>query len=162
MPHARADSTRRAHRARAARSPHFARAARVPASVPPASPPPRRGSRRGLDRAGRFWRASDPPSSWQRCDTATCRSSRATRGVRGELTPRLLPNAHLGFIAGVELEEVVATLAPRLVAYVLGRTSCRGTAEDIAQEALTALVRRWKQTGPPESPDGYAFAIARR
>jgi RNA polymerase sigma-70 factor (ECF subfamily) len=78
------------------------------------------------------------------------------------LTPGLLPNAHLGFIAGVELEEIVATLAPRLVAYVLGRTSCRGTAEDIAQEALTALVRRWKQTGPPESPDGYAFAIARR
>jgi len=78
------------------------------------------------------------------------------------LTPGLLPNAHLGFIAGVELEAVVATLAPRLIAYALARTGCRGMAEDIAQESLTALVRRWQRAGPPASPDGYTFAIAKR
>jgi len=53
-------------------------------------------------------------------------------------------------------------LAPRLIAYALARTGCRRTAEDIAQDALTALVRRWRHVGPPESPDAYVFAIARR
>jgi RNA polymerase sigma-70 factor (ECF subfamily) len=62
----------------------------------------------------------------------------------------------------VELEQVARALAPRLVAYALGRTGCRGTAEDIAQDALVALVRRWRQAGPPESPDAFVFAIAKR
>jgi RNA polymerase sigma factor (sigma-70 family) len=74
----------------------------------------------------------------------------------------LLPNSARGFIAGVELEEVAKALAPRLVAYALGRTGCRGTAEDIAQDALVALVRRWRQAGPPQSPDAFVFAIAKR
>ena len=65
-------------------------------------------------------------------------------------------------MAGVELESVAAALAPRLVAYGLGRTGCRSTAEDIAQDALTALVRRWRTMGPPESPEAYVFAIAKR
>jgi RNA polymerase sigma-70 factor (ECF subfamily) len=30
------------------------------------------------------------------------------------------------------------------------------------RDALTALVPRWRASGPPESPDAYAFAIARR
>jgi RNA polymerase sigma-70 factor, ECF subfamily len=62
----------------------------------------------------------------------------------------------------MELEAVAAGLAPRLIAYALARTACRATAEDIAQDALTALVRRWRSAGPPESPDAYAFTIARR
>ena len=74
----------------------------------------------------------------------------------------LLPKAHRGFIADVELEAVAESLAPRLIAYALARTGCRGTAEDIAQEALTALVVRWRRAGPPESPDAYVFAIAER
>src|SRR3954468_21936962 len=65
-------------------------------------------------------------------------------------------------MAGVELEEVVRALAPRLFAYALGRTGCRGTAEDIAQDALVALVRRWRQTGPPQSADAFVFAVAKR
>ena len=65
-------------------------------------------------------------------------------------------------MTGVELEAVAAALAPRLVAYGLGRTGCRSTAEDIAQDALTALVRRWRTMGPPESPEAYVFAIAKR
>ena len=48
------------------------------------------------------------------------------------------------------------------MAYALARTGCRRTAEDIAQDALTALVRRWRQAGPPESPDAYVFAVAKR
>ena len=53
-------------------------------------------------------------------------------------------------------------LAPRLIAYALARTGCRGTAEDIAQEALAALVTRWRKGGPPVSPEAFVFAIAKR
>src|SRR5439155_3697855 len=67
-----------------------------------------------------------------------------------------------GFLLSMELEAVAAALAPRLIAYVLARTGCRATAEDIAQDALAALVRRWRSSGPPESPDAYAFTIAKR
>jgi len=62
----------------------------------------------------------------------------------------------------VDLESAVEALAPRLLAYALARTGCRGMAEDVAQDALAALVRRWRAAGPPGSPDAYAFAIARR
>ena len=65
----------------------------------------------------------------------------------------MLPNRLSGFLPSVELEAVAAALAPRLIAYALARTGCRATAEDIAQDALTALVRRWRSGGPPESPD---------
>ena len=74
----------------------------------------------------------------------------------------MLPNRGSGFLADVDLDEVARSLAPRLIAYALGRTGCRGTAEDIAQDALTALVRRWRQAGPPQSPDAFVFAIAKR
>jgi RNA polymerase sigma-70 factor (ECF subfamily) len=67
-----------------------------------------------------------------------------------------------GFIRSVELDAVVRALAPRLIGYALARTGCLGTAEDVAQDALTALVRRWRHVGPPESPDAFAFAIAKR
>jgi len=73
-----------------------------------------------------------------------------------------LRNPDAGFIDIVDLEAVVTALAPRLIGYVFARTGCHGIAEDIAQDALTALVRRWRQLGPPESPDAFAFAIARR
>jgi RNA polymerase sigma factor (sigma-70 family) len=62
----------------------------------------------------------------------------------------------------VDLEEVVRDLAPRLLRYAVGRTGSRGLGEEVAQEALTALVRRWRGAGPPESPEAFAFAIARR
>jgi RNA polymerase sigma-70 factor (ECF subfamily) len=45
---------------------------------------------------------------------------------------------------------------------LLTRTGCRATAEDIAQDVLIALVRRWRESGQPSSPDAYAFAIAKR
>ena len=62
----------------------------------------------------------------------------------------------------MDLDATVAALAPRLVAYATGRTGCRSTGQDVAQDALIALVARWKRHGPPESPEAFAFAIARR
>ncbi len=62
----------------------------------------------------------------------------------------------------MDLEEVVRELAPRLLRYAIGRTGNRGLGEDVAQQALTALVQRWRSAGPPESPEAFVFAIARR
>jgi RNA polymerase sigma-70 factor (ECF subfamily) len=76
--------------------------------------------------------------------------------------PTLLPNPRTRFLSYVDLEAAATALAPRLIAYALARTGCPGTAEDIAQDALTALVRRWRHAGPPESPDAFVFAIAKR
>jgi RNA polymerase sigma factor (sigma-70 family) len=74
----------------------------------------------------------------------------------------LLPSVFAGYLPTVDLDAAVAALAPRLVAYATGRTGCRSTGEDVAQDALTALVVRWTRHGPPESPEAFAFAIARR
>ncbi len=62
----------------------------------------------------------------------------------------------------MELETVVRELAPQLLRYSLGRTGEAGLAEEVAQDALTALVQRWRRHGPPESPAAFAFAVARR
>lgn len=62
----------------------------------------------------------------------------------------------------MDLDETVRTLAPRLIAYGVARTGSLASAEDIAQDALLALVRRWRQLGPPASPDAFVFAIAKR
>jgi RNA polymerase sigma-70 factor (ECF subfamily) len=61
-----------------------------------------------------------------------------------------------------DLDEAVTALAPRLIAYARARTGCLRTAEDVAQDALMALVRRWRLYGPPDSSEAYVFAIARR
>ncbi len=74
----------------------------------------------------------------------------------------LLPSVLARYLPTVDLDAAVAALAPRLVAYSTGRTGCRSTGADVAQEALTALVVHWKRHGPPESPEAFAFAIARR
>ncbi|HTQ78737.1 MAG TPA: sigma-70 family RNA polymerase sigma factor [Thermoanaerobaculia bacterium] len=62
----------------------------------------------------------------------------------------------------MDLTSEVEAIAPRLLRYCLGETGDRGLAEEVAQEALTALVARWRRSGPPESPAAFAFAIARR
>ena len=74
----------------------------------------------------------------------------------------MLPAARSGFLAIVDLEAAVQDLAPRLLAYAFGRTGCRSAAEDVVQDALAALVRRWRRAGPPESVDAFVFAIAKR
>ena len=52
----------------------------------------------------------------------------------------------------MDLAEALQTLAPRLIAYGVARTGSLATAEDVAQEVLLALVRRWQRFGSPASP----------
>src|SRR5262249_44532184 len=60
------------------------------------------------------------------------------------------------------LEAVVEALAPRLLRFTAGMLGNRGAAEEAAQAALLALVERWRRHGPPEVPEAFAFAVARR
>jgi RNA polymerase sigma-70 factor (ECF subfamily) len=46
--------------------------------------------------------------------------------------------------------------------YALARTRSRALAEDVAQEALAALVQRWRRYGPPDAPEAFVFTIAAR
>ena len=62
----------------------------------------------------------------------------------------------------MDLEATARGLAPRLLAYAFGRTGCRTISEDVAQDALVALVQCWHRSGPPDSPDAFVFAIAKR
>lgn len=62
----------------------------------------------------------------------------------------------------MDMETAVRELTPRLLRYCRGRTGEEALAEDIAQEALIALVTRWRRLGPPQSPVAFVFAIARR
>jgi len=57
---------------------------------------------------------------------------------------------------------MVRDLARRVLGYCLLRTGDRSLAEEIAQDALAALVHRWRRHGMPESPEAFVFAIARR
>lgn len=62
----------------------------------------------------------------------------------------------------MDLDSAVRDLAPRLLAYCFLRTGDPALAEDVAQEALAALVQRWRRHGEPDSPAAFVFAIARR
>lgn len=62
----------------------------------------------------------------------------------------------------MHLDDTVRDLAPRLLRFSLGQTGDTALAEEAAQEALVALVQRWQRHGPPECPEAFAFAIARR
>jgi RNA polymerase sigma-70 factor (ECF subfamily) len=62
----------------------------------------------------------------------------------------------------VDLENIIRELTPGLIRYCTARTRDRGLAEEIAQDSLTALVQRWKRHGAPDSPEAFAFAVARR
>lgn len=68
--------------------------------------------------------------------------------------------------AGAEaaLDEAVHELAPRLLRFARGRSASRDAplAEEAAQDALTALVDRWRRHGAPASPEAFAFAVLRR
>jgi len=62
----------------------------------------------------------------------------------------------------MDLETAVAGLAPQLLRYALGRTGDAALAEEVAQDALAALVERWRRHGAPDCPAAFAFAVARR
>jgi len=58
-----------------------------------------------------------------------------------------------------DLDSTVTLLAPKVLRYALARAGNPSIAEDVAQESLVALVRHWRQTGPPESAEAFVFAI---
>ncbi len=62
----------------------------------------------------------------------------------------------------MDLEATLSDLAPRLLRFCLGLAADRSAAEEAAQEALYALVSRWRRHGPPDSAEAFAFAVARR
>ena len=62
----------------------------------------------------------------------------------------------------MDLEATLFDLTPRLLRYCVGRAADRSLGEEIAPEALTALVSRWRRHGQPDSPDAFAFTVARR
>ncbi len=62
----------------------------------------------------------------------------------------------------MDLETEIEALAPKLLRYCLGRLGDRSLAEEVSQEALAALVARWRRHGPPDSPVAFTFSIARR
>jgi RNA polymerase sigma factor (sigma-70 family) len=62
----------------------------------------------------------------------------------------------------VDLDTAVRELAPKLLGYCRLETGDPSLAEEIAQDTLMALVHRWQEHGPPDSPGAFVFAIARR
>jgi RNA polymerase sigma-70 factor (ECF subfamily) len=62
----------------------------------------------------------------------------------------------------MDLESTVAELAPGLLRFCRAQVRREALAEEAAQDALVALVRRWRRRGPPQSPSAFTFAIARR
>ena len=62
----------------------------------------------------------------------------------------------------MELERVVTALAPGLLRFCIGVTGRVAEGEDLAQEALAALVRYWRANGPPDAPAAFAYTVARR
>jgi len=62
----------------------------------------------------------------------------------------------------MDLEATLSDLAPRLLRFCVGRSADRALGEEVAQDALIALVERWRRHGPPESAEAFVFAVARR
>ncbi len=65
-------------------------------------------------------------------------------------------------MGAMDLETTIRELAPQLLRYALGQTGDAALAEEVAQDALTALVQRWRRHGPPDCPAAFAFAVAKR
>lgn len=62
----------------------------------------------------------------------------------------------------MDLEATLRRLAPNLLRYCRGQVGDGSLAEEVAQEALTALVERWRRHGPPDCPAAFVFRIAKR
>jgi RNA polymerase sigma-70 factor (ECF subfamily) len=80
----------------------------------------------------------------------------------GRLQSSCDPIRDRGTSINVDIESAVRELAPRLLRYCLARTRDAALAEEIAQDSLTALVQRWRKSGPPDSAEAFVFAVARR
>lgn len=62
----------------------------------------------------------------------------------------------------MDLEATLSDLAPRLLRFCVGRSNDRALGEEVAQDALIALVERWRRHGPPDSAEAFVFSVARR
>ena len=62
----------------------------------------------------------------------------------------------------MDLDATIRDLAPKVLGYCILETGDPSLAEEISQDALTALVQRWRGLGPPDSPGAFVFAISRR
>ncbi len=62
----------------------------------------------------------------------------------------------------MSLETALQNIAPGLLRYCRGRTGCPSLAEEVAQDALRALVERWHKAGPPDDISAFVFVVARR
>jgi RNA polymerase sigma-70 factor (ECF subfamily) len=62
----------------------------------------------------------------------------------------------------MELERTIEVLAPRLLRFCTGLTRDPAEGEELAQEALVSLVRYWRTHGTPQSPEAFAYTVARR
>ena len=61
------------------------------------------------------------------------------------------------------VDEALDAIAPRLLRYCRAKTGGQfSLAEEIVQDSLAALSQRWRRAGPPDSPEAFVFAIARR
>lgn len=61
-----------------------------------------------------------------------------------------------------ELEREVRRIAPAVLRFAAGVAGDREVGADAAQEALAALVDRWRRHGSPDNPEAFALAVARR
>ncbi len=62
----------------------------------------------------------------------------------------------------MDLDSTLEDLAPKLLRYCTGLAPDSGLAEEAAQDALFALVGRWRRHGPPDCAAAFTFTIARR
>jgi RNA polymerase sigma-70 factor (ECF subfamily) len=62
----------------------------------------------------------------------------------------------------MDLEATLTDLAPSLLRYCTGASGDPAAGEELAQEALTALVSHWRRHGPPDSPRSFVYVVARR
>jgi RNA polymerase sigma-70 factor (ECF subfamily) len=62
----------------------------------------------------------------------------------------------------MDLEATLTGLAPELLRYCTGASGDPAAGEELAQEALTALVSQWRRHGPPDSSRAFVFVVARR
>ncbi len=62
----------------------------------------------------------------------------------------------------MDVESTVAELAPQLLRYCVAAAGSPAIGEEVAQEALTALVGHWQRNGPPDSPRAFVYTVARR
>jgi RNA polymerase sigma factor (sigma-70 family) len=65
-------------------------------------------------------------------------------------------------VSTTAIEDLLRTLAPRVLAALVRRHGNFAAAEDAVQEALLAAATQWPGDGVPERPDGWLITVASR